>query len=63
MLNPATLNGAVNNIQETPKLEGFQRCRPRYLRTYLVAMEIIAHSAYGQNIGDLIRMLTLMPVI
>src|SRR5436190_19527855 len=62
-LRPVTVAGARNKTRLTPKLVGFQRCRPRTRSVYFDAMEMKLHRMYGHNSGERIRMPTLMPEI
>ena len=62
-LRPATVPEASNSIITMPKFDGFQRWRPPTRSTYFEVIEIAAHSAYGQNAGERIRMPTLIPEI
>ena len=63
MLRTVTVAGARNSIALTPKLDGFQRCRPWQRSTYFDVIEIRLHKKYGHKNGERIRMPTLMPVM
>src|ERR1700744_4711614 len=63
MLSVATDSAARNSITQIPKFDGFQMCLPFTRSTYFDVMLIAAHSAYGQNPGERIRMPTLMPLM
>src|SRR5271154_4625789 len=56
-------SGAINNIVQIAKFDGFQRCRPFHRITYFDVMAIALVSANGQKRGVRHRMPTLMPVM
>src|SRR5688572_9113472 len=62
-LRTATVAGARNTTALTPKLVGFQRCRPRSRRTYFDVIEMRLVRKYGQKNGERTRMPALMPLM
>src|SRR3954468_18661667 len=63
MLRTDALAGARNSSAETPKFDGFHRCRLLIRKTYFVAIDTSAHSTYAHRNGDRTRMPTLIPVM
>src|SRR5262245_17010662 len=62
-LRVATDAGARKSIALTPRLDGFQRCRPRQRIAYFDVIEMRLHSTYGQIAGERIKIPMLIPVM
>jgi len=63
MLSTVTVAGASHSSAHSPKLDGFQRCRPLTRSTYFDAIESTLPSTNGQTTGVRTSMPTLMPVM